>query len=113
VRCDGYHRKLINPDAQREGYLNDLWKYAVSSGLWTWMGGSNITLNQFGVTGQVGVADVTSRPGARSAAMAWCDGRSRELWIFGGTGYTSTGGGAIGMFRLNSNSISDLLAILL
>lgn len=47
---------------------NDLWKYDIASGWWTWMGGSN-TMNQAGV-GTKGTISSNNIPGARTASMA-------------------------------------------
>ncbi len=66
------------------GRLNDLWKYTVSTGQWTWMGGSN-TVNQAGTYGSIGVAAPGNIPGARGGAVAWADA-SGNLWLFGGIG---------------------------
>src|SRR5689334_21384973 len=51
-------------ESSRSGYLSDLWKYNVSSGMWTWMGG-NKTTNNTGIYNSVGTAAVTNVPGAR------------------------------------------------
>jgi N-acetylneuraminic acid mutarotase len=70
------------------GSLNDLWEYSPSSRQWTWVSGSN-TVNAMGVFGTQGVAAATNVPGAGSGS-AWMDA-SGNLWVFGGTGYDSTG----------------------
>ncbi len=69
------------------GDLNDLWKY--SGGQWTWMGGSNIG-NQKGVYGAQGTNAPGNVPGARVGFRVWSDATG-NLWLFGGTGYDSTG----------------------
>ena len=69
--------------------LNDLWKFTVSSGQWTWMGGSN-TAGQSGVYGTIGTAAAANIPGARSAACHWTD-KAGNFWLFGGIGYDSAG----------------------
>jgi N-acetylneuraminic acid mutarotase len=71
------------------GRLNDLWMYSPSSGMWTWVSGSN-TVNAIGVYGTQGVAAAANVPGARSAGGTWIDS-SGNLWMFGGYGYDSTG----------------------
>jgi N-acetylneuraminic acid mutarotase len=71
------------------GRLNDLWKYSQSTGLWTWVsGGSGDNAN--GVYGTQGTASAGNAPGARYSASSWVDS-SGNLWLFGGTGYDSTG----------------------
>ncbi len=72
------------------GKLNDLWQYSPSSGQWTWVGGE-IVVNASGVYGTLGTAATTNVPGARQAATSWTDS-SGNLWLFGGVGYSSTGG---------------------
>jgi N-acetylneuraminic acid mutarotase len=72
------------------GYLNDLWKFTPSTGLWTWVGGAN-TPNVAGVYGTLGVASATNVPGSREGAASWTDGNG-IFWLFGGYGFGSTGG---------------------
>jgi len=72
-----------------QGKLNDLWKYNLSSGLWTWVSGPNTT-NQYGVYGTKGVADANNVPGSRQVSYSWIDG-SGNLWLFGGYGYAASG----------------------
>jgi len=71
------------------GTLNDLWRYAPSTGLWTWVSGGNGD-NASGVYGTLGTAAASNLPGARYSASSWTDS-SGNLWLFGGYGYTSTG----------------------
>ena len=71
------------------GDLNDLWKYAPATGQWTWMAGSAV-VNAVGAYGVRGVPDSVSSPGAREASVTWTDS-SDNLWLFGGTGFDSTG----------------------
>jgi hypothetical protein len=67
--------------------LNDLWEYNVTTGLWTWVSGSNIA-NQSGVYGTQTVEAATSVPGARWGAVGWTD-LSGDPMLFGGWGYGS------------------------
>ena len=69
--------------------LNDLWKYSPANGEWTWVSGSN-TVGAGGVYGAKGTPTSTNTPGARDGAVAWTDS-SGNVWLFGGTGYDSTG----------------------
>jgi N-acetylneuraminic acid mutarotase len=71
------------------GNLNDLWKYDIGSGNWTWMKGSNVR-EQAGVYGTRGVPDPANTPGARAEAAAWID-ESGVLWLFGGGGFDGSG----------------------
>ena len=76
----------IGPNAG-EGQLGDLWRYGVSTGLWTWMGGSPV-LNQPGVYGTLGLPSASSVPGARDSASSWVD-PAGNFWLFGGRGFAS------------------------
>jgi N-acetylneuraminic acid mutarotase len=69
--------------------LNDLWRYRLATGEWTWMGGSN-SGNQPGVYGTKGVLAAGNVPGARAAAVSWTNS-SGNLWLFGGDGYDANG----------------------
>lgn len=77
--------------ASGNGRLNDLWKYDVASGNWTWMKGSNAA-NQFGTYGTQGVVDPANTPGGREGPVSWTDS-SGNLWLFGGWGYEPSGNG--------------------
>lgn len=77
-----------------EYYLNDLWRFSPSSGLWTWMGGSSTlatppALGLPGIYGARGVASAGNAPGGRANAVSWSD-RAGNLWLFGGFGNDST-----------------------
>ena len=73
----------------RSEFLNDLWKF--SGGQWTWMGGSNIGIQNLpGIYGTKGVAAPTNQPGERSLATAWTD-TAGNFWMFGGSGWDSAG----------------------
>jgi N-acetylneuraminic acid mutarotase len=76
--------------------LNDLWKYSPSTGLWTWLSGSN-TSDADGVYGTRGMAAAANVPPARDDATSWIDA-SGNLWLFGGNGLL-TGGGGSGIFN--------------
>lgn len=68
---------------------NDLWKYDLATGEWTWVHGED-TANAPGSYGSQGVALDGNVPGARSGAVGWRD-PSGCLWLFGGTGYGASG----------------------
>jgi nitrate/nitrite transporter NarK/N-acetylneuraminic acid mutarotase len=61
---------------------NDLWRYAPSTGLWTWMGGS-MAQGAVGVYGTLGVAAAGNVPGGRDIGLSWTDGAG-NFWLFGG-----------------------------
>jgi N-acetylneuraminic acid mutarotase len=81
--------------------LNDLWKYDPTTLNWTWVSGSNI-VDQLGIYGTKGIADLSNIPGARASAKSWIDSSSR-LWLFGGYGYDSAGnyGGLNDLWRFS------------
>jgi hypothetical protein len=62
-----------------QGLLNDLWKYNIASGQWTWVSGSQSVDQKGTYSGSVA-------PGARWAPVYWTD-NSGNFWLFGGDGY--------------------------
>jgi N-acetylneuraminic acid mutarotase len=56
---------------------------------WVWMGGSN-TQGQAGVYNTLGTPAPANLPGGRAGETTWIDS-SGNLWLFGGSGYDSTG----------------------
>jgi N-acetylneuraminic acid mutarotase len=71
------------------GFINDLWKYNISTGEWTWVNGSNL-VGQKGTYGTLGTAAPANVPGARQHSVTWTD-TSGNLWLFGGSGLDSVG----------------------
>ena len=89
---------LLGGDAV-QARRNDLWRFDIPTGQWTWVSGSSDVgvssagisgVGVSGVYGTKGVPDSASMPGARSAGVAWVD-RSGNLWLFGGLGNDSAG----------------------
>lgn len=73
------------------GLLNDLWKYNIAAGQWTWMGPANSNVGQHnGVYGTQGTASASNFPGGRQQAMLWAD-TAGNIWLFGGLGLDSAG----------------------
>jgi Galactose oxidase, central domain len=68
------------------GYTNDLWKYNIASGVWTWVSGSTsyIVSGSNGVYGTQGVGSTSNTPGARFSPANWIDS-SGNLWLWGGS----------------------------
>lgn len=66
------------------GELNDLWKFSIATGEWTWISGTD---QPGGTTvyGTRGTAAAANTPGGRSQPLTWTDS-SGNLWMFGGTG---------------------------
>jgi hypothetical protein len=71
--------------------LNDLWKFNIATGQWTWVfgGGAAGLANQTGVYGTAQVAAGTNVPGSRWSMAGFADA-SGNLWLFGGWGYASS-----------------------
>jgi N-acetylneuraminic acid mutarotase len=69
--------------------LNDLWRYNIITGNWTWMNGSNL-VSASGIYGTLGTPSVSNQPGARDSGTAWTDSNG-HVWLFGGAGYDSAG----------------------
>ena len=81
-------------DAGRTLFLNDVWEYTPSTGLWTWMGGSSSNgcptesqyyCGQSGVYGTQGVAASGNIPGGMTGAATSTDSQG-NFWLFGGYG---------------------------
>ncbi len=77
-----------NGSAVSAGYLNDLWKYTIATGEWTWVSGSN-AISQQGTYGTLGVASSSNTPGARAHAVTWVDNNG-NLWMHGGQGLATS-----------------------
>ncbi len=80
---DGY------PESGNLGWLNDLWRFNITSKEWAWMSGDK-TRNEYGVYGTKGVPDCANYPGARESSVSWTD-TNGSLWLFGGNGYPESG----------------------
>lgn len=83
------------PSTSTSGYLNDLWQFNPTSGMWTYASGTMLS-NQFGNHGTITVASATNNPGGRNSAYAITD-NAGDIWLFGGFGYPGT----TGVGRLN------------
>jgi len=81
----GFPKELV------AGYLNDLWKYNISTGYWTWMGGDN-TINNAGTYGNKGVGSTANMPGGRNEVKANID-QAGNVWLFGGFGFSNSSTG--------------------
>jgi gliding motility-associated-like protein len=70
------------------GMYNTLWKYDVSTNMWTWMHGSQ-SPEQASVYGTQGQFAPDNVPGSRSyGTTCWTD-LDGKFWMFGGYGYAS------------------------
>jgi N-acetylneuraminic acid mutarotase len=86
--------------ASQYGTLNDIWQFNPLTHEWTWMSGSS-TLNcpvisgaklcgETGAYGTLGTPAAGNTPGSRAMAASWTDA-SGNLWLFGGSGFSSVG----------------------
>lgn len=69
--------------------LNDLWRYELPTGHWTWMHGPTATMGA-GIYGSKGIPAPSNQPGARNDGVGWV-GDDGNLWTFGGGGYDELG----------------------
>jgi hypothetical protein len=76
-----------NPSSYK--YFNDVWRYVISTGLWTWISGDT-TINYPGYYGTKGIASSSNKPGARTGVMGWTDVSGKQ-WMYGGFGYPESG----------------------
>lgn len=88
---------LFGGQAGGIGTTNDLWKYDITTNLWTWVSGTN-TLAGFGVDGVYGTKNVPSvnniPPSRMHTSATWVDDQN-NLWLFGG-------------IKVNSDELNDL-----
>jgi N-acetylneuraminic acid mutarotase len=82
----------ITTSSTTSGYLNDLWKYTISTNEWTWVKGSNI-LDQNGVYGTIGTSAPANVPGSRMGSATWVDNVG-NFWMHSGDGFDATSTGA-------------------
>ena len=75
-----------------KGYLADLWRYQMSTNMWTWISGTDST-PFYGKYGTKGVPDYLNMPGGRYGAAGWFDSLREEFWLFGGTGLGASDSG--------------------
>jgi N-acetylneuraminic acid mutarotase len=84
--------------AGQYGLLNDIWELNPLTRQWTWMSGSStlacVTISgakqcgQTGVYGTLGTPAAGNTPGGRASAASWTDAAG-NLWLFGGSGFSS------------------------
>lgn len=68
-------------------FLNDLWKYDITTNMWTWINGSNTT-NQISVYGTQNSPSASNAPGGRFGSCSWTDSNG-SFWLFGGQQFTT------------------------
>jgi len=75
---------VFNPTANAQTFTVSEWKFTPSTGLWTWVSGSDV-VDAPGVYGTEGTPASGNMPGARADASTWVD-HSGNLLLFGGLG---------------------------
>lgn len=80
----GYGLDGVTSVGIRWTHLNDVWKYTVSNGDWTWVSGYSVNLQQ-GTYSTLGSASTSNLPSARTGAETWMDSAG-NLYLFGGLG---------------------------
>jgi N-acetylneuraminic acid mutarotase len=70
------------------GDLNDMWRYNIPMGEWTWVKGTTLT-NQTGTYSPTPA--LSNNPGGRSSGVTWVDAAG-SLWLFGGFGTPASSG---------------------
>lgn len=91
--------------------MNDVWRYSISTGMWTWMKGGNMIGNA-AVYGTLGISSPFNTPGGKLDAAGWTDINGIP-YIFGGRSYntnTVINVAANDMWRLGS-CISQTLVV--
>jgi len=73
-----------------QDFLNDLWKYNISTNEWTWIKGDIIT-GVTGVYGNLGIPNPNNKPGCRGFASSWTD-INGNFWLFGGNTFNDLWG---------------------
>ena len=90
-RCRSYHASCKDADGNiwvfgghsSNPRLNDLWKFTVSTGQWTWMSGDSAD-NVLPDFGTMGVASASNKVGAKTGAGVWY--LAGYIYVFGGFG---------------------------
>jgi len=79
---------------------NDLWRYDLTTNMWTWIKGSNTFTSfgaSYGVEGTIGIEDAMNRPCVRSGAI--CTKVGNMVYLYGG--YTGLVNTASDLWRYN------------
>jgi hypothetical protein len=64
------------------GFLNDLWRYNISTNEWTWMKGDSL-INRPAILGTQGIENSNNIPHSRAVYSHWKD-NTGKFWMFGG-----------------------------
>lgn len=96
------------------GGWNDLWKFDLKTGVWTWMSGADdlncayVFCGYVGVFGTMGTPDLGNSPSGRQMGFGWTDAKG-NFWLFGGYGNNVSGVSTylqdLWEFQPNTNSL--------
>lgn len=92
------------PATMSTGNLSDLWKYDISTNMWTWIKGTNLS-SSVGVYGTKSVATSSVYPGGRYGSCYWTDAQN-NFWLYGGygAGAVNGNGGLNDLWQYNSST---------
>lgn len=83
-------------------FMNDLWKYNITSNEWTWVNGDTLGGNRGRYNNQ-GEPSPNNIPGARKNSVTWTEGNN--LWLFGGSAFTANKIGAVNdLWKYNTST---------
>ncbi|TAE79075.1 MAG: T9SS C-terminal target domain-containing protein [Bacteroidetes bacterium] len=68
-------------------FYDDLWKFDITTGMWTWMKGQNIS-SPLQPPATKGLEDSIANPRCLLYPTIWCD-NNNNIWTFGGFGFNS------------------------
>ena len=78
------HYYFPNLLLEENEFLNDLWQYNTSSGIWCWIGGSKLPY-EMGTYGPRGESSEFAAPGSRHESFYWKDSIG-NFYLYGGLG---------------------------
>lgn len=81
----------------QNGAWNDLWKYNLTTEMWSWVSGPNV-FDQPSIYGTKNVESATNIPGSREDSISWVDNYG-NFWLLGGSGRDVNG---------NTGQLNDL-----
>jgi len=84
------------------GFANDLWKYDMSTNSWAWIKGANV-VNQPGVYGTKGIANINNVPPSMGTYTKWTDAAG-DLWMFAGYDLSQGNFNAVWRYHIASNT---------
>jgi hypothetical protein len=84
---DNYNLWIFGGENGPNSYFNDLWKYDISTNMWTWINGASVN-NHPGSYGTKCIPSASNLPPARSENRACWKDKCGRFWMLGGTTQT-------------------------